>query len=179
MRFIMVCDPHHHPSRLRPNRLRLITALMAGSLLSGCAWMHSKAMRAVATPSLALAVIGDRLLTGKAVLYTDRSATIELSNETDPALDCMGTMNYTNSTGGVLDLRCNDGSQIRLPYTALSETKGRASGGGVSVTYGLPPENARAWLTPPAGRRLVLAKDDGFMCNWFDWALSCNYLRLE
>lgn len=175
----MVHDTLSQATRPGARRLLLITALAAGSLLSGCAWMHSKAMRAVATPSLALAVIGDRLLTGKAVLYTDRSATIELSNETDPALDCMGTMNYTNSTGGVLDLRCNDGSQIRLPYTALSETTGRASGGGVTVTYGLPPENARAWLAPPAGRRLVVAKEAGFMCEWFDWAMTCTYLRLE
>ncbi|MDF3823271.1 hypothetical protein P3G55_25530, partial [Leptospira sp. 96542] len=145
-----------------------------------CAWMHSKAMRAVATPSLALAVIGDRLLTGKAVLYTDRSATIELSNETDPALDCMGTMNYTNSTGGVLDLRCNDGSQIRLPYTALSQTAGHASGGGVSLTYGLPPTNARAWLTPPQGRRLVVQNDtSSFQCKWFKWVVSCDSLQLQ
>lgn len=175
----MVRHTRLQPTRPRTQRLLLITVFATGSLLSGCAWMHSKAMRAVATPSLALAVIGDRLLTGKAVLYTDRSATIELSNETDPALDCMGTMNYTNSTGGVLDLRCNDGSQIRLPYTALSGTSGRASGGGVTVTYGLPPENARAWLAPPAGRRLVVVKETGFKCEWFDWATSCTYLRLE
>lgn len=166
-------------SQFGPRHLGLIAAVVAGSLMSGCAWMHGKAMRSVATPTLALAVIGDRLLTGKAVLYTDRRATVELSDDKDPALDCLGTMNYTNTTGGVLDLRCNDGSQIRLPYTTIGETQGHASGGGVSLTYGLPPENARAWLMPPAGRRLVLAKEEGFMCNWFDWALSCNYLRLE
>jgi hypothetical protein len=176
----MSSDLPARASRRRPtSRLLLLAAVTLSGALGGCAWMQSKTMRAMATPSLALAIIGDRLLTGKVVLYTDRRATIELSNDNDPALDCLGTMNYTNSTGGALDLRCNEGSQIRLPYTAISETQGHAAGGGVTITYGLPPANARAWLVPPAGRRLVLAKDEGFMCNWFDWALSCNYLRLE
>ncbi|MGJ4749020.1 hypothetical protein ACQV5M_21840, partial [Leptospira sp. SA-E8] len=105
--------------------------------------------------------------------------TLELSNTDEPLLNCMGTMNYTNRTGGVLDMRCNDGSQIRLPYTALSDTKGYATGGGVSLTYGLPPENARAWLVPPEGRRLTVMKQTGFMCEWFDLVLTCDYLQLQ
>ncbi len=166
-------------STTRSSLVGALAAVLLATGLGGCAWMYEKTRRAVATPSLALAVIGNRLLTGKAVLYTDRSATIELSNKDDPPLSCLGTMNYTNSMGGVLDMRCNDGSQIRLPYTALSDTKGRAAGGGVSLTYGLPPENARAWLTPPEGRRLTVMKETGFMCEWFDLVLTCDYLQLQ
>jgi hypothetical protein len=158
-----------------------IVTLMA---LNGCGWMYDKTMRTLASRSLALAVLGDRLLTGKAMLYTDRTGTLELSDATDTqqtaTISCMGTLRYTNSTGGTLELQCSDGAQIRLPYTALSETRGHAAGGGASLTYGLPPAEARALLTPPPGRKLTLVKDNSFACKWFGFVSNCDgSLKLE
>lgn len=125
-------------------------------LLGGCAALNDATLRALATSVPALAVVGDRVLSGEVLLYTDRSATLQLSSTNEPALSCVGSMRYTSSTGGVVNLRCSDGRQTQLPYQALGETSGQGSNTqGVSLTYGLPPETARAWLMAPAGQRLV------------------------
>lgn len=126
--------------------------------LGGCAALNDTTMRILATPVPALAVLGERVLAGEALIYTDRSATLQLRSDGDPALSCMGTMRYTSSTAGALKLRCSDGSETQFPYAALSETSGhgRADAQEVSLTYGLDAEQARAWLRPPAGKRLIV-----------------------
>lgn len=126
--------------------------------IGGCAALHDSTMNALASPAPALAVLGERVLAGEVMIYTDRSATVQLRGTGEPALSCMGRMHYTSSTGGLLSLSCSDGSQARLPYLALSETSGygnsRDAASSVSFTYGLEPDAARAWLLAPAGKRL-------------------------
>lgn len=132
-------------------------------VLGGCAKVNDVAMRAMATSSAALAVVGDTVLSGRTVLYTDRSGTLDLQASGDQRLTCMGTMRYTTSTSGAVNLRCSDGTQTQLGFTALTETTGHGSGripGGIaSFTYGLDADAARAWLTAPAGKRLVVSGD--------------------
>lgn len=135
--------------------------LMAALALGGCASLNEATMRSLATPVPALAVVGDRVLTGEALLYTDRRATLQLSSGGEPALNCMGAVRYTASTGGTVQLSCSDGTQARMNFLALTETSGHGSGRtstqSVSFTYGLDPAPARAWLTAPAGKRLVVS----------------------
>lgn len=136
--------------------------LLAGALLlGGCAAVNDVTMRALATSAPALAVVGERVLTGEIVLYTDRSGKLQLRSESEPALSCMGTLRYTATSSGTVNLSCSDGRQAQLPFTALGETSGHggAAGGPISFTYGLAPEPARAWLTPPPGKRLVVSGD--------------------
>ncbi len=125
-----------------------------------CAAMHDATTGALASRAPALAIVGERVLTGDVLLYTDRSATVQLHGEGEPALSCMGRMHYTSSTGGTVSLNCSDGSQAQLPYLALSGTSGQgrslAGSPSVSLTYGLEPEAARAWLIAPEGKRLVV-----------------------
>jgi hypothetical protein len=138
-----------------------VTLLLALSLFLGaCARLNDVTMRAMATPAPALAVMGNRVLTGQALVYTDRSGTLELQDASEPALSCMGALRYNTTNSGTVNLRCSDGVQAQLSFTALSEASGHGSGrtdaGLVSFTYGLEPGPARAWLTPPAGKRLVV-----------------------
>jgi hypothetical protein len=133
--------------------------LLAGALLlGGCAAINDATMRALASSASAQAVIGERVVTGEMLLYTDRSGKLQLRSDVAPALSCMGALRYTATTSGAVNLSCSDGTQARLPFTALSETSGYGGmpGGPVSFTYGLAPEPARAWLTPPPGKRLVV-----------------------
>jgi len=136
--------------------------LLAGTLLlGGCAAVNDVTMRAFATSAPALAVVGERVLTGDIVLYTDRSGKLQLRSEAEPALSCMGALRYTATSSGTVNLSCSDGRQAQLPFTALGKTSGHGgtAGGPISFTYGLAPESARAWLTPPPGKRLVVSGD--------------------
>lgn len=130
-------------------------------LLGGCARGYDMTANLLASGVPVHAVVGERVLAGRALLYADRSATLTLDTRDEPPLDCMGTMRYTATKGGVISLRCSDGVQAQFPFAALSEISGhgRTDQGNVSLTYGLEPEPARAWLTPPTGKRLVVSGD--------------------
>ncbi len=137
--------------------------LLAGALLlGGCAAVNDATMRALATSAPALALVGERVLTGEMLLYTDRSGKLQLRSENEPTLNCMGALRYTATSSGTVNLSCSDGRQAQLPFTALGETSGYSgtAGGPISFTYGLAPESARAWLTPPPGKRLVVSGDN-------------------
>jgi len=127
-------------------------------LLGGCARVNDMAANFLASDVPAHAVVGERLLAGRALLYADRSGSLTLEGRGEPALSCMATLRYTASAGGMVSLRCSDGTQAQFPFTALGETSGhgRTAQGTVSLAYGLDPEPVRAWLTPPAGKRLVV-----------------------
>jgi hypothetical protein len=128
-------------------------------LLGGCARVNDMTANLLASDVPAHAVIGERLLAGRALLYADRTGSLTLQGRGEPALSCMATLRYTASTSGTLDLRCSDGLQARMPFTALGETSGhaRTAPQAISLAYGLDPEAARAWLTPPPGKRLVVS----------------------
>jgi hypothetical protein len=68
-------------------------------------------------------------------------------------------MRYTSSNGAEIDLRCNDGTQVALQIAMLSETRGygyaSTAQGPASVAFGLSEQDARGFLTIPAG--MVLA----------------------
>jgi hypothetical protein len=140
---------------------RSILLLAGALLLGGCAAVNDITMRALATSVPALAVVGERVLTGEMLLYTDRSGKLQLRSESEPTLNCMGALRYTATASGTVNLSCSDGRQAQLPFTALGETSGHGGVAGepISFTYGLAPEPARAWLTPPPGKRLVVSGD--------------------
>ena len=142
-----------------------ITLLLALPLvLGGCARVNDLTMRTFATSAQSRAVIGNTVLTGSTTLYADRTGTVDLKAGGDQGLSCMGTMRYTSTSKGVVNLRCSDGLEVQLAFTALTETsghgQGRYPGGTASLTYGLDAEGARAWLLAPAGKQLVVSGDD-------------------
>ncbi len=144
--------------RFPPLRFLWLALLL---VLGGCAALNDATMRALASSAPALAVIGERVYTGEMLLYTDRSGKLQLRSAGDPVQTCMGALRYTATNSGSVTLSCSDGTQTRLPFTALGETSGhgstRTASGMASFTYGLDAEPARAWLIPPAGKRLVVS----------------------
>lgn len=142
-------------------RTRLTLLLVLPWWLAGCARVNDMTASFLASDVPALAVVGERVLTGHALLYADRSGTLTLESREGAALSCMATLRYTASRGGVISLRCSDGQQAQFPFTALGETSGhgRLANSSISLAYGLDPEPARAWLSPPPGKRLVVSGD--------------------
>ena len=135
--------------------------------LVSCAHVGDAGMALMASSVGTVAVVQDTLLLGKVVLLTNRSGTVNLTEpapsavvSTVPRLYCSGSLQYTATTTGVINLRCSDGMVEGLAFTALSATRGVASGsttrGPMSLVFGMAPADAVGILTPPEGQRLVL-----------------------
>jgi hypothetical protein len=141
----------------------LTLALLAG--VAGCARINEQGMRLFSTKVEALAIIGQQLLQGSAVLLPGRSGTVSLEGSTGPITSCSGSMRYTGTNTGAIDLRCDDGSENSLAFTQLSDTRAYAYGEGkgqaVSLVLGLGARDARAYLRVPAGMKLVERADGG------------------
>lgn len=127
--------------------------------VTGCAKINDAGMRLVASSAPAMAVVHDTLLSGTAVVFIDRSGTLNLESSEEPRVKCMGSMRYTATKTGIATLKCSNGADVLIPFTAISETQGygrsRSAQGLASFTFGMAPEDAVAYLAPPAGKRIV------------------------
>jgi hypothetical protein len=133
--------------------------LLSVVLLSGCAKVNDTALGLVSTKVPAYAIVNGSLLSGEVVLIPDRTGRAQLGS--NQALRCAGSLRHTATLSGSVALTCSDASTIDLQYTLITETRGYAYGsnanGPASLVFGLPPADARAFLTVPAGRRLALS----------------------
>jgi hypothetical protein len=63
---------------------------------------------------------------------------------------CSGSLRYTATYSAEMDLHCDDGTQLTLQTTLLSETRGYGYGatarGPASVSFGLPEADAHAFM---------------------------------
>ncbi len=143
-----------------PSALMLTTL----SVLSGCARINDYASWPLTSSMDAVAIVNDQVLQGVVKLVPDRTGRVTLSAEQGPITSCGGSLRFTGTTAGAMDLRCNDGSAVDLQFAMLSEVRGYAYGqtasGPVSLTFGLSNAEARAYLKVPANRKLVEAGKD-------------------
>jgi len=150
----------------RPTSVLLATAC-AALFLAGCAKVNDTSLRLVSTEVDAYAIVSGQVLTGNVILIPDRSGRVTFSPENGKELACLGGMRYTATNSGSMELNCSDGSSAQLQYMLLTETRGYAYGtnsaGPVSVVFGLSPQDARAYLTVPPGKRLVVAEGQGLL----------------
>ena len=134
-------------------------------MLCGCAKVNDKTLGWFSSSADAYVIVNGQILSGTLVLIPDRTGRLSVGSESGPITSCSGGMRHTATHAGVIDLRCNDGSDAALEFTEITETRGYAYGktaqGQVSMTFGLPPEDARAFLTVPEGKNLVESKQSG------------------
>jgi hypothetical protein len=139
------------------------TIVLLALSLAGCAKISDLSQKALSSTAPALAVVNETLLSGEVEFFIDRKGTVRL--QADSGLACVGGLRYTASRAGIIHLQCSDGSESRLDFVALSETRGHASGrsaqGLATLAYGLTPNDAAAYLTLPPGKRLVSGKEGG------------------
>jgi hypothetical protein len=138
-------------------------ALLLG--VGGCAKVNDKTLGWFSTGVDAYVIVSGQLLTGDVVLIPDRTGRLTFSAKSGPVTTCAGSMRYTASNAGMIDLRCNNGAMAPLQFTLITETRGYAYGkandGPVSLTFGLAATEARAFLTVPEGKKLVEAAKGG------------------
>lgn len=134
-------------------------------LLAGCAKINDASMRLFSSSAPALAVVDSTFLSGKVVVFTDRTGTINLESDAEPKLKCMGNLRYTATKTGAVSLKCSDGTDTLMSFTAISETsgygRGRTARGQASYTFGMPAADAAAYLTLPPGKRMATTPEGG------------------
>lgn len=138
--------------------------------LAGCAKLEDRARYYLASSVDVFAVVDGKLMQGDAKLYSDRTGTISISSglAVAPAVSCSGRMRRTGTAAALLELYCNDGTELSLSAVMLAETQayayGRATNGKVaSLTIGLDPTRAVSYLRAPAGKQLVTVSQKPFM----------------
>lgn len=146
-------------------------ALGLGLGVSGCARLSETGVLLFGTTVAGLAIVNGQVLQGEVQLLPDRTGSVALrtslggphSTETAPISNCMGRLRFTGSTAGEIDLRCNDGSTAALVFSLVSDATGYAYGqtatAPASLTFGMRPANARAYLTAPPQKQLVERAD--------------------
>jgi hypothetical protein len=154
----------NRPPKSSRLRAAAITTLL-GLALSGCARINDVGKLLLASSMPAVALVNDTLLVGDATLFMDRSGRLSLESSPPGLLKCMGEMRYTATQTGVVNLRCSDGTEARLLFSTLSEVMGFGSGssarGPVTLTFGMEPAEAAAYLNLPAGQRIVSSFEGG------------------
>ena len=143
---------------------RVLGCLVLASL-AGCAMVNDRALRLVSSKASATLLVNGQMMEGSVLLSPDRTGTVEFAAETGDIARCGGGMRFTASNSGSIDLRCSDGTAVELAYTLLRETRGYAYGqtaaGPVSLVFGMPALDARAYLRLPPGRKLVENSESG------------------
>lgn len=143
-------------------RTGLVCAAMA---LAACAKVNDTGLRLVSTSRDAYLVVNGQVLTGDVLLVPDRTGRVSFSAEQGPITSCSGGMRYTATNSGEMDVRCNDGTQVALQFTLLSETRGYGYGataqGVASVAFGVSENDALAFLHVPPGKKLVTNAESG------------------
>ena len=144
-----------------------------------CAKIDDKAMSWVSSTSDAILLVNGRVMVGDVRFRIDHTGTLSVAQpepplkadeaappEADttaveakePMANCVGRFRYTSTTAGTVDLRCSDGTVAELLVVMLSEIRGygygQSAAGPVSLTFGLAPQVAKAYLRVPPGKRL-------------------------
>jgi len=150
-------------SLLGGRRGTLLALLVLAGGLAGCASVTKKMTGWFSSNVDAIGVIDGRILRGQATFSSEREATLQLQSSDAPILACAGVLRYTASSSGVIDLSCNDGRSALLVFQPLSPLSGAGRGGAgkaeITLTYGLPPEKAAAYLAVPL-EQLELPKEE-------------------
>jgi len=136
--------------------LRPAVGLLVGLTLSGCAMVVEKGTGWLSSDADALAVMGSRVLRGEANFARERVGTLQLKTTDAPPVHCFGSLRYTATTSGTIDMACNDGRQFVLPFQEISQLSGTARGMAgdqpFALTYGMSPERAAGYLGLPADK---------------------------
>ncbi len=143
---------------IRPYSGPVLLSLLA-ALLCSCAKVSDTGLRLVSTRRDAYLIVNGQLLTGAVLLVPDRTGRVSFSAEKGAISSCSGSMRYTATNNGEVDLRCSDGTQVALQTTLLGETRGYGYGstsqGPSSLAFGMDEPDVRAFLTVPSGKTLA------------------------
>ena len=143
----------HPVSTVTAQRCLLGVLVLALVGAAGCAKVVEKGAGLLSSSADAIAVVGGRVLRGDANFARDRLGTVQMQTGEGPVLSCFGSLRYTATSSGTIDMSCNDGRLFVLPFQEISPLSGTARGMAgkeiFSLTYGLSTERAAGYLGVP------------------------------
>ncbi len=135
----------------------LTATLCALAALAGCAGVEHIGWALAATGKPATMVVGKQTLTGEMLLRPDRTGEVRVSSvNTGTAgaaaiASCAGSLRFSGSSQGRIDMRCSDGAMFDMPFYLINEVKGFASGVSQDVpaalVFGMDEVEAQAYLS--------------------------------
>jgi hypothetical protein len=139
---------------------KLSTAILAACLGLG-SWVARADAGLLSATGKIIAVLAGDLFVGEAVGYLGGAGTLAIHSQKNPALTCIGQFTSSAALGGLGQLQCSDGATATFSFKRLNIFRGYGVGtfsrGGMSFAYGLSAEDARPYLTLPAGKQLKLS----------------------
>lgn len=142
---------------------KLVITAFISLCLTACVNKAGARMGLISATAPVIAILHDDLFTGTAEGYLDRTGTIDVVSKMNPDIRCVGEFRYTGSSTGKGEMQCNDGSEARFSFNALSSLSGygygKSSRGALSFTFGLTVEDAREYLKLPSGKLLKVTPD--------------------
>jgi len=150
---------------LLSGRRGLYGLAIAGILLTGCAKVNDTGLRLVSTKVDAYLLVNGQILSGTVLLVPDRTGRVSFASQKGAITSCSGAMRYLGTNSAEVDLRCNEGTQVAVQTTLMTETRGYGYGGTsqgpVSLVYGLAESDAKAYLRVPPGKTIVPGTAEG------------------
>lgn len=133
-------------TRLAPWMCCVLPAL----LLCGCARVNDTGLRLVSTKSSAYLMLNGQWLEGSVLFVPDRTGRVFFAADKGNITNCSGALRYTATHAAEIDLHCDDGTQVALHTTLISEIRGYGYGataqGPASVAFGLSEADAHAFM---------------------------------
>ncbi len=138
--------------------------------MAACAKLDDRARGYLASNVDVFAIVDGQLLHGEAQIFDNRSGTLSISTglAVAPVLSCAGRLTRTGTTAALLQMQCSNGNNLTLSAAMLAETQGYGYGQGAngqasSLTLGLAPDRAVAYLRAPPGQQLIVLPSKPFI----------------
>lgn len=160
--------------------VRMLQGILAGATvwggLAGCAGVEHVGWVLAGTGKPATLVVANQTLTGEMLLRPDRTGEVRVSvaaatggtggnaasvvsGVSGPGAviaSCAGSLRFSGSVQGRIDMRCSDGAMFDMAFYLINEVKGFASGTyqdkPAALVFGMHEAEAQAYLSPAMAR---------------------------
>ena len=147
--------------------------------MAGCAGVEHVGWVLAGTGKPATMVVANQTLVGEMLLRPDRTGEVRLTGAVTGAgtvtgapgasaaaasaiASCAGSLRFSGTAQGRIDMRCSDGSMFDMAFYLINEVKGFASGTSqdkpAALVFGMDEVEAQAYLSRAMARPVEMPK---------------------
>ena len=138
--------------------MRKMPSVVLAACLGLTSWVIPADAGLLSATGKVIAVLAGDLFVGEAVGHLSGAGTLAIHSVKNPALTCHGQFTSSAALGGAGQMQCSDGATATFSFKRLDIFRGYGVGsfsrGAMSFAYGLTVEEAKPYLTLPAGKQL-------------------------